>query len=337
MTAVDLERALCRVRQAVSCAIDVPEAQQRKVLRRLERSRFARRIDGPEEKDVILDEGSTALDAAVVVVRAERLDRPVGRLDLGPCALEVRGPIVPEQGTSQLVRTALGHDVDDAAGRLAEFRPIPGRLDLDVFDEVERGRVAERTENNRVGAERPVAPVRDVDAVDHVLVLEPGAARHGGVRLTHGAAAADAGRKVQRVADAPADRHALQKVTRDHRSGRCRCRIDKGRGGRDIHRFVDAADVQLERYIHGVTEADGDVFPLDRPEALKFRPNCVRPRSHEGESETSLNVGDGGLCPLRSGGGDGDAWHRQTLTVDRPARDGARGLLRCRESDADKR
>src|SRR5580765_6860173 len=147
MAAVDLNRALRRVRQAVSGAIDAAEAEEREVLWRLERSRVARRIEGPEEKDVILDERPTALDAAVVAVRAQRLDRPVGRLDLGPCAFEVRGTIVPEQGTSQLVRTALGDDVDDAPGRLAEFRVIAGGLDLDILDEVERRRVAQRTKS----------------------------------------------------------------------------------------------------------------------------------------------------------------------------------------------
>jgi hypothetical protein len=76
-----------------------------------------------------------------------------------------------------LIRAALRDDVDDATGRLAEFRFIAAGFDLDFLDEIVRRRIAERAEDDRIGAEAAIAGVRDVRAVNDVLILEAGAAR----------------------------------------------------------------------------------------------------------------------------------------------------------------
>ena len=72
----------------------------------------------------------------------------------------------------RVVRAALGHDVDNAAGGLAELGFVSARLDLDFLHEVERRAVAERAKDDRIRAERAVALVGDVHAVDDVLILE---------------------------------------------------------------------------------------------------------------------------------------------------------------------
>ena len=88
-------------------------------------------------------------------------------------ALEAVRPEVAEQAAAQLVRAALGDDVDDAAGRLAELGLVAAGLHLHFLDEVERQAVAERAEHDRVRPERAVAAVRDVHAVDDVLFSRP--------------------------------------------------------------------------------------------------------------------------------------------------------------------
>jgi hypothetical protein len=72
----------------------------------------------------------------------------------------------------QRVRAALGQHVDYAAGGLAVLSLVTAGLDLDLFHEIERRGVAQRPEYDRVGPERAIPLVRDVDAVDDVLILE---------------------------------------------------------------------------------------------------------------------------------------------------------------------
>ena len=60
-----------------------------------------------------------------------------------PLGLERSSALEPDGGSSrtrarELVGAALGDDVDDAAGRLAELRLVAAGLDLHFLDEVER-------------------------------------------------------------------------------------------------------------------------------------------------------------------------------------------------------
>src|SRR5205823_7387743 len=132
--------------------------------------------------------------------RPKRLHAAVDGLILRPGAFGLIGPAVGEERSADVVRSALGHDVDDAAGGLAELGFVAAGLDLDFLDEVERRRVAERSEHDRVGAEGAVALIGDVHAVDDVLVLEAAAAGNRRVLLAGAAARADAGRQVADVA-----------------------------------------------------------------------------------------------------------------------------------------
>src|SRR5690606_1916802 len=67
-----------------------------------------------------------------------------------------------EHRALELVRAALGDDVDDATGRATVLGVVAAGHDLDLFDEVVDDRRADRAERQ----------VRRVDAVDVVLVLE---------------------------------------------------------------------------------------------------------------------------------------------------------------------
>ena len=117
---------------------------------------------------------------------------------------------VAEGAALEVVRAALGHNVDHAAGRLAELRFVAAGLHLDFLHEVVRRAVAERAEHDRVRSQRAIAAVGDVHAVHDVLVLE--AARSSDRRIgdAHTAASADAGRQIERVAEAPPDRQTRQ-------------------------------------------------------------------------------------------------------------------------------
>ena len=237
----DLPGALRRVGHDPAFLIHVAEAAEREALGRDVRGALPLRVDRAEEEHAIRHDRTAGLDAAVAHAGLGHVDGAIHGRDLVVRALEGLRTEVPEHAASQRVRSALRDDVDDAARGLAELRFVSARLHLCLLDEVERHAVAERTEDDRVGAERAVAGVGDVDAVDDVLILEAAAAGHRWVGVSDLAAAADAGREVQRVAETPADRDPLQHVAVEHRAGCRRRRVDDGGGARDVDRFASAA------------------------------------------------------------------------------------------------
>src|SRR5262249_31039640 len=134
--------------------------------------------DRAEEEGLVLHDRTAAFRAGIAHARALGVDRAVRRRNLLPRALGLRRARIAEHRAAEVVGAALRHHVDDTAGGLAELRLVAAGFHLDFLHEIERCRVAERSEDDRIRAEGTVALVRHVDAVDHVLVLEAAAARN---------------------------------------------------------------------------------------------------------------------------------------------------------------
>ena len=131
------------------------------------------RIDRAEEEQPVAQDGAADRGARIAQSDADGVH---GALDaLHRLVSRIRGRRAARSRRRALegIRAALGHDVDDAAGRLAELRPVAAGLHLDFLDEVVRRAVTERAEHDRVRAERAVAAVGDVHAVHDVLFSRP--------------------------------------------------------------------------------------------------------------------------------------------------------------------
>ena len=139
---------------------------------RLQRLRFPLRINGAEEEETVLDDWPPAFHAGIMQLRRQRLHGSVDRLVLLPRALEALRPGVAEQGTPKVVRAALRDDIHHPADGLAELRLVAPGLHLDFLEEVERYRVTERAEDDRVRAERAEPLIGDVHAIDDILIVQ---------------------------------------------------------------------------------------------------------------------------------------------------------------------
>ncbi len=204
--------------------IDARRITKRESDRRLEPRPIPLRIDRGKVEQAILEHRPAALDADVARLRLGHVDRfdpaRVRRQHGRERALHAGRLRVSEHRASQLVRTTLGDDADDTACRLAVLSFVACRLDLDFLDEVERHAGSERAEHDRVGAEGAVSGIGDIDTVDDVLIFKAAGAAHGRIGSAGTAAAADAGREIQRVAEAPLDGHAGEHLAVDVRSDR---------------------------------------------------------------------------------------------------------------------
>ena len=181
------------------------------------------------------------------------------------------------------------------------MRFVPGGLDLDLLDEVERHPGTERAEHYRIGPERAVSGIRDVDAIDDVLVLQSAGTAYGRVRPASPAAAADSRREVERVPQRSLHGHPGEHLAVDVRShGRTGYIHDRG-AARHFNRFRDAAHFELERQLSTLSEPHLDAALFHRLEPREFRPDDVNPRRQERRKETPLFVGCESLCPLPCG------------------------------------
>ena len=234
---------------------------------------------------------------------------------------------VAEHRSPQLVRAALGDDVDDAAGGLAELGLVAARLHLNFLDEVVRRGVAERAERARIGPQTAVTGVGDVRAVNDVLVLETGAAGDRGVRLAGRAGTADARRQIERLRERAAHRDLVQLRGIEVRADRGGGRVDRGRAASDLNGLRQAPDFHRDRDVRSLAETDVDVLLLSRLEPLKFRLDRVDTRRQERRIESTGAVRDDRLAPLWSCDRHRGARYCQSLRIQDAATDGARGLL----------
>ena len=167
-----LPRALDGVGRHLPLAIDFAETREREVGRRDERPLLPLRVHGAEEEQLVLQDRSAGLDADVGQLGPGGVHRAVRRGHVREVGLQPGRANVAERRAAQTVRAALGDDVHHAAGGLPVFGFVAAALDLHFFHEVERRAVAERSEHDRVRAERTVALIRDVHAVNDVLILQ---------------------------------------------------------------------------------------------------------------------------------------------------------------------
>src|SRR5262249_19835983 len=108
---------------------------------------------------------------------------------------------------------------------------------------VVRRRVPERSEDDRIRPQSAVAGVGDVDAVNHVLVVETAAARNGWVGVSRSTRAADTGREVQGGPKVASDGNAHEKIGGHDRTGfGCVYVYDVG-GTNHLNGFGSTADL----------------------------------------------------------------------------------------------
>ena len=238
MAGIDLPRALRRVPGDLPLAIDAALIEQREEAGRRCRRRCPApgsvRVSqlgsiAPKKNKSVLDDRAADRRADVAQVGPERLHGAVRRLKLLPVAFDALRPRVAEHAALDLVGAALRDDIDDAADRLAELGLVAAGLHLHFFHEVVRRAVAERAEDDRVRAERAVAGVRDVHAIDHVRVVEAAATAPSTGSSAGAAAAGDARRDVKRVTEAAAHWNVGEHRTVEHGADGRRLRIDDRR------------------------------------------------------------------------------------------------------------
>src|SRR6185503_7708454 len=192
----------------------------------------------------------------------------------------------------EVVGAALRDDADDAAeGRLV-LGVVAGLLHLDLFDEVllDDLRAADRRTGARPG-------VGAVDAVDEIAVLRTGRA------VDHQAARAGsrgAGVFVVRSRDlreqtdeTAALGHGFDHLVADRRGRRIRFGVDERRLARDLDAFGQAADLEREIDLQGLTEID-DCAGLRRAEAGEGRGDLIRPGGQGGETKHARGIGHRG-------------------------------------------
>src|SRR5262249_4399969 len=159
--------------------IDIAKTVERESIRRMKCAHVLARIDGAEEEEAVSHNWRAGLSTCIVLTRAHCLHAAVCRLELRPRAFQLIRAPVTEARTSQIVRSALGDDVHDAARRLTVLGFVSTSLDLDFLHKVVRRRITERSEDDGIGAERSIAGVRHIDAVDHILIVQTASTGNG--------------------------------------------------------------------------------------------------------------------------------------------------------------
>ena len=197
------------------------------------------------------------------------LMRSVGRR----AAFHRRALDVEHAETVQVVGAALGHDVDDAAGRAAEFGRVAARLHLDFFDEVGDDALAR-------GA---ALEVGRLDAVDDVAVLAGAGAvdrEATELRLLVGA-----GRLRDERREVAAVREQIDLLGADVDLTRVVPDVDERRFRCDRHRFGNAGQRQPELEPLDLAKAHLNVTELLRCKAREVRGDFVESRRQRREPE----------------------------------------------------
>ena len=217
-------------------------------------------------EQVILDQGATGPDrgrrhragGVLAVVRNMATPVRIARIvvvNVGVLAVERIRRIEDVAARVEIVGTALGHDVDHAAGHATEFGAVTAGLHL-LFGDRFEGHLPEVEVAERVG---------DVEAVDEVAVLGHRAATEGGQVAERRVAAHRARRQQGDVGDVARDRDLGDLLGRQDRGRFDRRNVDgvDGAGaddfdGAQIGRLTDA-DLDRARFAAG-----GDLVVADR-------------------------------------------------------------------------
>ena len=227
-----------------------------------------------------------------------------------------------------------GHDVDDAAGGVAEFGGIRAGQDL----ELAHGLLAE------VAAGPAEDPVVVVEAVHHQVVGDGPLPQHrqprGLGRRIDRSAGGDAGRQGRQLDEAPAVERQLLDVVRADDGGHGGLGgVDDGRAGLDAHALLDGGDLEREGHLDELADLDRQALAHRRREPLVLgaqvgtRP--VRARDDELALAIGRHVTDdvgGTVAGGDSGGGEPAAGGVLDVSTDIRA---GRARLRggCRHGD----
>ena len=330
MTRGHLKRPLCGVGQIAIRPLGVALRDQREPGRRVVGTRVPLGIERPEEEHLVSEDGTTHRDtevAALFISYVGAAVSPVGEAVAArfqPLALEK-----PEDRPGDQVRAALGDDVHQAAGRLAELGLVAAGLHLDLIDELGRDALTQPAIGAGVDAQRPEPVVGDIHAIDVILVVEPGAASDRGIRAAGQPARADAWCQIERVAELPTGRDLRQHVGVDRAADLGRGDVDDRSCRDDLHHLGDRADAQHEPQLDPTAQPDGDAALLDRAESRPFQTERVRAWCQKGRQKLAVRAGDVGLdAAIRGHRNRHTRQHRTGAVDDRAADRSGRVLLR---------
>jgi hypothetical protein len=193
---------------------------------------------------------------------------------------------IPEPGSNRS-----WNDVDDAPCRLSELGLVAACLHLDLIDEIKWRGIAERAEDNRIGAECPVTLVRDVDAIDYILIIETAPASDRRVAGAGRARTAHARGQVDGARHRATDRYLLKHVARDGGPRRRRRRIDDRGFTSDLHGLGERAHLEADGEADGLAEHDGHTLLFNGLEALKFDTNVVGSWREKRDDKAPIGIG----------------------------------------------
>src|SRR4030095_10873531 len=143
---------------------------------------------------------------------------------------------------------------------------MPAGLHLIFLHEIEWRAVTQRAEDNGIRPECAIPAVGDVHAVDDVLVFETARSLNRRIRDADIAAAAHAGREIERVADPTSDRKSGECGAVEIRADRCAGRIDWRRGRDNLNGFLERPDLHGEWDVHGLADENEHISSVDRSE-----------------------------------------------------------------------
>ena len=218
-------------------------------------------LEGDEVERAIPDDGSTG--RAPELLLAERslllVDRHTERVHLLEMPLRVEGIVAKEDERvpAQLIGPALGHDVQNAAGRLAELR----RIRVGEHLELAHGLLAEGGSHRAQGHIVVVEPVHG-DVVGPRPLAGEGETGGGRGALLRRAIGVDARRDHGERHEVPAvDRQTLDLLLRDDRR-HCRpLRVHQGRGTDDGDGLGGCRHAEREGQVHTRPEQQHKALP----------------------------------------------------------------------------
>ncbi len=323
----ELPCELAGVREAAPFAVHLAQAAQREALGRDQGTGLVLGVEGAEEEETVLQQRTGHADPDVEVLAAGGIDLPGLGLLLPPGALQPGRAKVAVQAAVEHVAAAARDDVDDPSRRLPVLRLEARRLDLRLLDEVGGDPGPQGAVGDRIDADTAEARVRDVHAVNDVLIVEAAGAGDRGVGVAGAAGAAHAGDHVQRGRQAAADRQPPQFIAVEDGAHSCRPRVHHRRRGRHVHQLLAPSQVEGVVELHTLAQANADILLLEWLEAGSLDAHAVQARSQIGDQELPVRVGGDGSRALAGAESHARPGHHRPLGVQDPARDRARRRL----------
>ncbi len=303
-------RQLGRVGDPRPITVDLTERLEREAVGRHEGGRGGEPACGCEVEDPVADERPADREADLTQRFTHRVDGAVGQLQRPPLALQGRRCQVGEGTTGDIVGAAAGDRGDQATGRLFELGLGAGAAHLELLDELGGDAVAEGPVLARVDPERTVPGVREVDAVNDVLVLEAAGAGDRGVGGAGAARGRGPRREVESVRELATNRDPRDQLVVHREADTGRSQIEDRGGCRDLDRVGESSGSERDRDLAPL--AQPDIYPVElrRPEALVLDTDVVTRGCEVREEEVPAVVGRRGGDALVRDHADGRAGNR---------------------------